>query len=805
MATHDASAAPLDVVSQNDVRRCHRRWMGQGPGHRGFDFAVAVALFIATMALLLATDQMGFARDEAFYFAHAEAYQNWQVEVEAGGERRTQALERETLLRTWRENAEHPPLDKVLFGWSWRLFGRKLREINGFQSSAGLSQAADIPAQAVAPDTGAVQADLRGLGPAQGFEVGADVWLLSPQLVDSDPDPTPRRIGHGVVRTRTPFAAMIAFTDHPGLPALDALCRPAGTTVDADVLRTGCEVVEDRPLALLSESAAMRAPGMFFAALLVMLIWLFARGFGSGVPLLARPFALLAAVGYLAIPRAFFHAHLACFDMTITTLLVATTLAYHHALRHRSFVWVTAVLWGFSLLAKHNALVLPVAFICHWLWDGLAEGRISLFTASRATVGQTTGALRNPPVVLGVGVVFGAVLAALVAPVVGLAMVGLTLAGAGVRLRLPPLPLAWFVMLPVGFAMLIAGWPLLWVDTAQHFMAWIEFHLHHEHYMQTYFGAVLAYPPFPVAMPWVLTVLTWPPSLLVGFAIGAFVLTYAGLQRLPTSVAAAVGGVRFGDRRGGPPDLVQRDDPSVHTRRAEQRSLDRLLILTAIWPIFLISLPSTPVFGGTKHWMTAYPAMLLIAARGLQWAWFAVTERWRDAHWPLRARAALLAWAMIAASLLPAVLATAEHHPHGTTYYNELIGGVQGAAVAGLQRQFWGYQTRAGLAEVNRRAPQRARIWFHKCAWGAFMMYAREGWLRRDLHYSGNPEGTALGFFHHQYDHDDYELEIMADYGVAAPVAQQSLQGVPLLSVYERPKVRSPRPIRGDRGSVDAR
>lgn len=67
-------------------------------------------------------------------------------------------------------------------------------------------------------------------------------------------------------------------------------------------------------------------------------------------------------------------------------------------------------------------------------------------------------------------------------------------------------------------------------------------------------------------------------------------------------------------------------------------------------------------------------------------------------------------------------------------------------------------------------------------------MYQREGWLRRDLGYAVHPAGSQLGLYHHQKDHDDYELECLADYGVAAAVSEVHVQGVPMLSVYERPQ-----------------
>ena len=119
-----------------------------------------------------------------------------------------------------------------------------------------------------------------------------------------------------------------------------------------------------------------------------------------------------------------------------------------------------------------------------------------------------------------------------------------------------------------------------------------------------------------------------------------------------------------------------------------------------------------------------------------------------------------------------------------------------GAAEVGMQRQFWGGSTREGLEWVNQHAPANTAIWFHKCAWWAYLMYQREGWFRRDLRYSPGPEGTPMGFYHHQKDHDDFEVDAMREYGSRAPVFQASIDGVPMLSVYQRaaPKVQPPQP-----------
>ena len=156
--------------------------------------------------------------------------------------------------------------------------------------------------------------------------------------------------------------------------------------------------------------------------------------------------------------------------------------------------------------------------------------------------------------------------------------------------------------------------------------------------------------------------------------------------------------------------------------------------------------------------------------------------------WPATALSA----GLIAVTLAPAAVATADAHPHGSAYWNELIGGIPGGADKWFMRQFWGGSTRDGLDEVNRRAEQGALVYFHDAAWGAIQMYQREGWLRRDVRYTADPYDNAqLGVVLHGKDLDDYELDMMRTMQGRVPVLQSSLDGTPMVSVYERPKARS--------------
>ena len=50
--------------------------------------------------------------------------------------------------------------------------------------------------------------------------------------------------------------------------------------------------------------------------------------------------------------------------------------------------------------------------------------------------------------------------------------------------------------------------------------------------------------------------------------------------------------------------------------RPSRDGLDLLVLMAGLFPILLIALPTTPKFGGTKHWMPAMPFIALLAGVG---------------------------------------------------------------------------------------------------------------------------------------------------------------------------------------------
>ena len=139
----------------------------------------------------------------------------------------------------------------------------------------------------------------------------------------------------------------------------------------------------------------------------------------------------------------------------------------------------------------------------------------------------------------------------------------------------------------LGSIVFFAHWPWLYHDTQARVGEYVEFHRQHEHYPVDYFGHLYMLPPFPMNYPWVMTLFTVPLATLVLGGVGLVICTQRIWQ-----------GIKSDDGRG-------------HRGVAEC-----LLVLNLMVPIVIISLPNTPIFGGTKHWMPAMPFLALTAGIG---------------------------------------------------------------------------------------------------------------------------------------------------------------------------------------------
>lgn len=449
-------------------------------------------------------------------------------------------------------------------------------------------------------------------------------------------------------------------------------------------------------------STAYRLPGMLFAV--GCLLWIYREARARAGTLAAWVAALL----FIGLPRVFYNAQLACFDVPVMAFWAFTLGAWQHAIERRSWrsaLWF-GVLVGLCLATKHNAWMLPAVIVPHALYIS--------FTRRRRGAGQAEVAWRP-------------------------LLAGLTL----------------------GPAVFFASWPWIWHDTLARLRWYAGFHLNHEYYNMEFLGRNYFGPPSPIGyMP--VMILATVPTITLLLAVVGLVLGGRQLWRA----------LRRGGRsaRGGLPKV------------SERLVFDLLALAVPLGPFLL---PSTPIFGGTKHWFPAYPFLLLFAARG-------AAPVLRSLGAWLRARASLpvvqrLALGACVLALVAAPLAETRHsHPFALSSYVPLVGGAEGAATLGLNRQFWGFTTQSLGPWFERETKVGDRIFIHDTTQGAWAQMQTEGRVPKGRRGVLSPSESNVGIVHHELHMAEAEANLMTVYRTGTPVHVLTHDGVPIITVYKK-------------------
>ncbi|HEU4534355.1 MAG TPA: glycosyltransferase family 39 protein, partial [Polyangiaceae bacterium] len=481
----------------------------------------------------------------------------------------------------------------------------------------------------------------------------------------------------------------------------------------------------------LGEGLGFRLPGMMSAGLIVALLYRWGsraggRGAGAG-----------AALAFALVPTTFYHSHLACLDVPVAALWLLTAYAYERSLASpsRAKALGAAFAFGLALATKHNSWFLPPALAAHALASlALSPGREAAWRRAR---------------VLG-------------------------------------------LMAVVGPLTLIAVWPWLWHDTARRFAEYVGFHRGHNHYDIEFFGTSYFRPPFPRSYAWAMTAATLPVITLALAAFG-FAARARPLLALVASRARSPGAFGLAPRAGSPGAVVAAQTRSGSDERAATSTTRSggvaraAASTTLLWALGVAAnyapwlSSETPIFGGTKHWLPAYPFLALFAGVGFARALAAL----RAALPRGRARRLAPAAAWLAAFGAPA-LETARAHPWALNGYSPLVGGATGAASLGLNRTFWGYTTGAVVDVLNARVPPGGAVYAHDTAPSAWQLLQRDGRLRADLRQATSPSGADAAVYHHEPHMAGVELQIWAAFGTASPVAVRGPDGVPTVLVYLR-------------------
>ena len=454
-------------------------------------------------------------------------------------------------------------------------------------------------------------------------------------------------------------------------------------------------------------STAFRFPTMCMMGMALWITYLFATR------LYSRRAGIIAAAALGLMPRVFYNAHLACFDVPIMAMWIACIFTYWSAEKKKGLGWalLAGIVYGLTLETKHNAWMLPAVFLPHAV---VVHGR----AMSR-------------------------------------------MAGRTARI---PIPASLIAMATVGPAVFVILWPWLWNDTLPRIQEYVNFHVHHEYYNIEFLGVTYWGPPSPKAYMPVMILATVPSVTLVLFLVGA-------IDRAIVAVKA-----RF---KTGADDL--------------------LILLAIVVPLGVFLLPRTPIFGGTKHWMTAYPALCIFAGRGFDLVFTQIekllTERTKLV--PKRREIALAAIGALTFS--GAAAATVHSHPFGLSSYVPLVGGTAGGADLGLNRQFWGFTTQSLNDYFLKVTKPGDRVYIMDTAWPSWQRMIEEKRIPPYLQGVGSPAEADFALVHHEQHINEVDFNIWTEYGSTAPDYVLTHDGVPIISVYRRPSQRSGSPQRGRR------
>ena len=325
-----------------------------------------------------------------------------------------------------------------------------------------------------------------------------------------------------------------------------------------------------------------------------------------------------------------------------------------------------------------------------------------------------------------------------------------------------PLPASLVAMATIGPLVFVGLWPWLWNDTLPRVQEYVAFHVNHVYYNIEYLHRNYFGPPSPRSYAPVMIAATVPSVTLALFGVGAV----GRLTALGERTLKALG----------------RSRAEAETRDPHHTDLLLFLGLSAPIAVFVL-VTKTPIFGGTKHWMTAYPILAIFAGRGFD-AVATALSRAVEHQSGRRRQAAHVA--LLTAVLAAPLAVTVHSHPFGLSAYVPFAGGTAGGADLGLNRQFWGFTTQSVGPWLAAHAPRGASVFLHDTAWDSWARMTDENRLRRDLRPVGTPSEADFGLVHIELHMQEEDYQSWVAFETDEPAFVLTHDGVPIVTVYER-------------------
>ena len=128
-------------------------------------------------------------------------------------------------------------------------------------------------------------------------------------------------------------------------------------------------------------------------------------------------------------------------------------------------------------------------------------------------------------------------------------------------------------------------------------------------------------------------------------------------------------------------------------RRMENRELLALMLIWFILPLFTFIILRPTMYDNFRQSFFILPPIFFMTGLAFE-----------------RIRKPVLQGALIGLVAIPGLIASVRLHPYEYIYYNQFIGGLNGAAHK-FELDYWGISYRAAAQEVNRIVPPNANVW----------------------------------------------------------------------------------------------
>ncbi|MFH0792908.1 MAG: glycosyltransferase family 39 protein [bacterium] len=300
-----------------------------------------------------------------------------------------------------------------------------------------------------------------------------------------------------------------------------------------------------------------------------------------------------------------------------------------------------------------------------------------------------------------------------------------------------------FCMVFISPLVFLLVWPWVWHDTAYRILSYFAYHASHQYTALFYFGVKYNYGNAlaPWNYPFVMVLLTTPLLTLA--------LALLGLGRVLANLSKhKIGMLYFG---------------------------------CFALPLAIAALPSTPKYDGTRLFFPAFPFLAImggIGLDGLRRILPAGRVLWRKVT--LRNSTVT---AVFSAVVISGLINLFSYHPFELSFFNSLIGGIEGAYNKGMETTYWCEAlTPQFLERLNKELPRGAKVKPLAFQDGIFPYLQRWGMLRSDLVFDAPPPYDyhllliRRGFFMRP------EATLYEDY---SPLDALTFKDVPMVALYK--------------------